>query len=121
MRANTAKVATAAVRAPVVPYEAVEVRAPAAIPVAKTVGFAIAAPFIGLAFVVGLPFVGLAALAWMVLRIPRVKNVLLFLAAPFVGLAYAAAFPFIGLGMLAWVALRGIRNRPAAVEHRLAA
>ena len=114
MRANTARVATAALYAPVVHYEAVEEKARPAFEVAKTVGVACAAPFIGLAFVVGLPIIGLALLAWMVLRIPFVKNVALFVAAPFVGLAYALAFPFVGIGLLAWVAVRALLNRPAA-------
>ncbi len=114
MRVNTARVATAAVYAPVIHYEAIEEEARTAFEVAKTLGTAVAAPFIGLAFVVGLPFIGVAALAWMVLRIPFVKNVLLFLAAPFIGLAYAAAFPFVGVGMLAWVAVRALVKRPAA-------
>lgn len=114
MRANTVRVATAAVYAPVIHYEAVEEKAHPAFEVAKTVGTALAAPFVGLAFVVALPIVGLAALAWVVLRIPFVRNVALFLAAPFIGLAYALAFPFIGVGMLAWVAARAVFKRPAA-------
>ena len=120
MRANTARVATAAVYAPVaVPvthYEpVVEKAAHTAFEGAKAIAVACAAPFIGLAFVVGLPFIGLAALAWMVLRIPFVRNVALFLAAPFIGLAYALAFPFVGVGMLAWIAVRAVFKRPAAV------
>lgn len=114
MRANTARVATAAVCAPVIHYEAVEEKARTAFEVAKTLGTAVAAPFIGLAFVVGFPIVGLAVLAWMVLRIPFVRNVALFLAAPFIGLAYALAFPFVGVAALVWVAVRGKAKRPAA-------
>ncbi|TAK83811.1 MAG: hypothetical protein EPO20_16620 [Betaproteobacteria bacterium] len=111
MRANTARVATAAVYAPVIHYEALEEKARTAFEVAKTVGTALAAPFVGLAFAVGLPLIGLAVLAWMVLRIPFVRNVALFLAAPFIGLAYALAFPFVGVAVLAWIALRPwIRN-----------
>lgn len=114
MRANTARVATAAVYAPVIHYEAVEEKTRTAFEVAKSLGTAVAAPFIGLAFVVGFPLIGLAVLAWMVLRIPFVKNVALFLAAPFIGLAYAAAFPFVGVAALAWVAVRGTLKRRVA-------
>jgi hypothetical protein len=114
MRTNTARVATVAVYAPVIHYEALEGKARTAFEVAKAIGTAVAAPFVGLAFVVGFPLIGLAVLAWMVLRIPFVKNVALFVAAPFVGLAYALAFPFVGVGLLAWVAVRAVLNRPAA-------
>jgi hypothetical protein len=119
MRANTARVATAAAYAPVtvpVTYYApvAEEAAHTAFEGVKAIAAACAAPFIGLAFVIGLPFIGLAVLVWMVLRIPFVKNVALFVAAPFVGLAYALAFPFVGVGLLAWVAVRAVLNRPAA-------
>lgn len=114
MRANTARVATAALYAPVIHYEAVEAKARTGFEIAKALGTAVAAPFIGLAFVVGFPLVGLALLAWMVLRIPFVKNVVLFLAAPFIGLAYALAFPFVGIAALAWVAVRGTLKRRTA-------
>jgi hypothetical protein len=114
MRANTARVATAAVYAPVVHFEPVKKEARTAFAGAKAIAIGCAAPFVGLAFVVGLPFIGLAVLAWMLLRIPFVRNVALFLAAPFIGLAYALAFPFVGVGLLAWVAVRAVLKRPAA-------
>ncbi|HSQ02512.1 MAG TPA: response regulator [Burkholderiales bacterium] len=83
---------------------------------------ALAAPFIGLAFIIAVPFAGLAYLAWHGLKalvthraaIGRfVKNVALFFAAPFVGLAYAVAFPFVGLGVLVWMGAKAIATRPA--------
>ena len=87
---------------------------------ARNVALAVAAPFIGLAFVVLFPIAGLAMLAWLGARalarragrIARfAKNVALFLAAPFVGLAYTLAFPVIGAGMLACMAARGLMKR----------
>jgi hypothetical protein len=120
MRANTARVATAAVYAPVTApvnyYEPVAVKEAAhnGFEGVRAIVTACAAPFIGLAFVVGLPIIGLAALAWMLARVPFVRNVALFLAAPFIGLAYALAFPFVGVGALAWVAVRALLKRPAA-------
>lgn len=115
MRANTARIATAAaVYAPVAYCEPVEEKLHAGAEAARAVALACAAPFIGLAFVVGLPFFGLGYLVWTVARLRFVKNVLLFIAAPFVGLAYALAFPFAGIGLLAWVALHAVLKRPAA-------
>lgn len=109
MRANTATLA--AVRA---------YRPTNAAPTTNTnaAATALAAPFIGLAFVIALPLAGLAALAWIggraLMRNPAaryVKDVLLFAAAPFIGLAYAAAFPFVGLGALAWYGARAAARR----------
>lgn len=116
MRANTARVATAAAYAVAVPVihdePVVEKAAHTAFEGVKAIALGCAAPFVGLAFVVGVPFIGLGILAWMVLRIAFVKNLLLFLAAPFIGLAYALTFPFIGIAVLVWTALRPwIRNR----------
>jgi len=112
MRANTARIATAAVYGPIAYHEPVAAKPHTRANGAKAVALACAAPFIGLAFVVGLPFFGLGYLVWTVARLRFVKNVLLFLAAPFIGLAYALAFPFVGIALLAWTALRPwIRNR----------
>lgn len=83
--------------------------------VARHVALAVAAPFIGLAYVIAFPVVGLAMLAWMgapglarwVRRVGGfARNVTLFLAAPFIGLAYAIAFPFVGIVLLARWAVR---------------
>jgi len=102
------------------PARAVEPAAPATNSALKTLGMAIAAPFITLAFAVGFPFFGLAVLAWMggrelVKRSGKIgrfaKNVLLFFAAPFVGLAYIIAFPFVGLAMLAWMGARVLAKK----------
>lgn len=112
MRANTARIATAAVYGPIAYHEPVAAKPHTAANGAKAVALACAAPFIGLAFVVGLPFFGLGYLVWTVARLRFVKNVLLFIAAPFIGLAYALAFPFVGIALLAWTALRPwIRSR----------
>jgi hypothetical protein len=85
---------------------------------ANTAATALAAPFIGLAFVIALPFIGLGALAWAAGRALMrnatarfARDVLLFVAAPFIGLAYALAFPFIGAGALAWYGARAVARR----------
>ena len=84
---------------------------------AENAALAVAAPFIGLAFVVGLPVIGLVALAWMgakafVAAYPRaartLRNIALFAAAPFIGLAYAVALPFVGIAALGWMGGRAV-------------
>ena len=91
-------------------------------PAAKNVALAVAAPFIGLAFVVALPLAGLAMLVWVGARalVRRAKpiayfakNLALFIAAPFIGMAYALAFPFVGMGLLVCRGTRAIAKRHA--------
>jgi CheY-like chemotaxis protein len=106
-----------------VAVEAVATAAPAAARSAvKAAAMALAAPFIGLAFIIALPFAGLGYLAWHGVKalvthhaaIGRfVRNVALFFAAPFIGLAYAIAFPFVGLGVLAWMGVKAVATKPA--------
>jgi CheY-like chemotaxis protein len=94
----------------------------------KTIAMAVAAPFVGLAFVVTFPLIGLALLAWAALGAENagrnvvrflkgtgrfLRNVAMFFAAPFVALAYVALFPVIGLAMLAWAGGRAWHNRGA--------
>jgi len=89
-------------------------------PAAKTMGLAVAAPLVGLAYVVLLPLIGLASLSWMGARalyadragIARfLRNIGLFLAAPLVGLAYTIALPFVGLGMITWMGAKALFER----------
>lgn len=69
--------------------------------VLQFLALAIAAPFIGLAFIMALPVLGLAGLAYFsykALMSTRAKNIVLFLASPFIGLAYVVAMPIVGIG-----------------------
>ena len=84
---------------------------------AKTIGVAVAAPFVGLAYVVAFPLIGLGALVWtgakaVAARRDRIgryaRNLGLFIAAPFVGLAYTIALPFVGIGMIAWMGVKAL-------------
>ena len=87
---------------------------------ARTWGGAVAAPFVGLAYVVLFPLIGLAALLRtgakaLAARSDRIgrfaRNVGLFVAAPFVGLLYTLALPFVGLGLIAMMAWKAYRGR----------
>lgn len=87
---------------------------------AKTIGVAVAAPFVGLAYVVMFPLIGLASLLWtggkaLAARADRVgrfaRNVGLFVAAPFIGLAYTIALPFVGIGLIAWAGAKALLKR----------
>lgn len=84
----------------------------------KSIALAIAAPFVGLAYVIAFPIIGLGMLAWMGAKalVPAkvarfLKNAALFFAAPFIGLAYTVAFPLIGLGLLAWMGAKALVKR----------
>jgi CheY-like chemotaxis protein len=86
----------------------------------KTLGVAVAAPFVGLAYVVAFPLIGLGALLWAGMkalgqrtgRFGRfTKNVALFISAPFIGLAYMIAFPFVGIGILGWFGAKALLRR----------
>ena len=87
---------------------------------AKTMGVAVAAPLVGLAYVALFPLIGLASLLWMGMKALVenaagialfLRNIALFLAAPFVGLAYTIALPFVGLGLIAWMGVKAVFKR----------
>lgn len=133
LRARFAETADAAVAAPIAAAEVNEAIAavapePAQAPAStgRAIALAVAAPFLGLAYVLLFPIAGLVAVVglpvwhsarWLFTRPGRVttwvRNVALFFAAPFVGLAYIVALPFVGLGALAVVGFRAVFARNA--------
>ncbi|MBT8047482.1 MAG: hypothetical protein HKN57_03400 [Xanthomonadales bacterium] len=94
---------------------------------AKTIGMAIAAPLLALAYVIALPLIGLYYMAKFGLeafakKLPvenrklknaatLLKNIGLFLVAPFIALGYVIALPFAGLVMFTKLANEARANR----------